>query len=189
MDETGGRTAGQGTARETVVLAFGACLAKRGGKEEKTRMTMRIIVIQKWKIRDEQRKQAETGKRRRDLDVTGRDLRQFESLMAEIEEDRARLARLARRQEEIEYTLGVGNLIGGDDYLRTAERLERNIARCMGERDRIAGYIDGVPDSLTRRALRLRYVDRLPWSAVAARMGYACESGPRQLCARFLSGQ
>ena len=88
--------------------------------------------------------------------VTKDRLRQIESLVCELEEERERFSR-----EAIE-------------------------AECQDERDTVRQWIDNVSDSMTRRALRLRYLDGKSWSECARRMGYADESGPRKLVERYL---
>lgn len=116
-------------------------------------------------------------------------LRQYESLQAECEEAFARMIAAESRRAQIEETLGCGDVLGAfSEMERQRERCAADMARCEIECEKIAAYIDRVPDSLTRRALRLRYVDGLPWAAVAARLGYASESGARSLVERYLAG-
>ena len=50
----------------------------------------------------------------------------------------------------------------------------------------LAAWIDSIPDSQTRRAFRLRYVDGLSWLAVSMRLGYTCEDGARKMIMRYL---
>lgn len=97
-----------------------------------------------------------------------RRLKQMRSLILEIEEEQAR-----------QYQLGAWSLLGdGRDAMR----------RYGAELKELAAWIDDIPDSQTRRAFRLRYVDGLPWAAVGLRMGYASPDGPRKLCERYLAG-
>lgn len=66
-------------------------------------------------------------------------------------------------------------------------RLQAIEAECQDERDTVRQWIDSVCDSMTRRALRLRYLDGKSWSECARRMGYADESGPRKLVGKLWS--
>lgn len=98
--------------------------------------------------------------------MTRRRLRQFHSMMLEIMEEEQRRA-----------VFGAYSLFGDDCAV-----LEKYKSELQG----IRAWIDHIPDSVTRRAFRLRYVDGLPWHAVSCRMGYASESGARKLCTRYL---
>lgn len=93
-------------------------------------------------------------------------LRQMHSLILEIEEE-----------EERRYKCGAYSLLGDD---RDA------VKRYGGELRELAAWIDSIPDSQTRRAFRLRYVDGLDWLCVAVRMGYGSPDGPRKVCERYL---
>lgn len=114
-------------------------------------------------------------------------LKQAESLVCELEEERERFAREARHRKRIEETYGVGCLFGEQAFDNTRERLDRIEAQCQDERDTVRQWIDSVSDSMTRRALRLRYLDGKSWSECARRMGYADESGPRKLVGKLWS--
>lgn len=118
--------------------------------------------------------------------MTKERLRQVESLLAELEEERERYAREARHHRRMEEVYGVGCLIGGDALEMARGRLHEIEARCQDEQGEVRQWIDGVPDSMTRRALRLRYLDGKSWAECARRMGYADESGPRKLVERYL---
>ena len=88
-------------------------------------------------------------------------LKQAESLVCELEEERERFAREARHRKRIEETYGVGCLFGEQAFDNARERLDRIEAQCQDERDTVRQWIDSVSDSMTRRALRLRYLDRV----------------------------
>lgn len=118
--------------------------------------------------------------------VTKDRLRQIESLVCELEEERERFAREARHHKWIEETYGVGCLFGRDALDAARDRLQAIEAECQDERDTVRQWIDNVSDSMTRRALRLRYLDGKSWGECARRMGYADESGPRKLVKRYL---
>ena len=97
--------------------------------------------------------------------VTKDRLRQIESLVCELEEERERFAREARHAAR--------------------DRLQAIEAECQDERDTVRQWIDSVSDSMTRRALRLRYLDGKSWAECARRMGYGDESGPRKLVSKL----
>ena len=94
------------------------------------------------------------------------ELKQVHNLIIEIIED-----------EKRQYTQGFYSLIEDEAYINT----------CKIKAKEIAQSINAIPDSLVRRALKLRYLDNLPWSYVAIRMGYSSEAGPRNLCYRFFN--
>lgn len=50
-------------------------------------------------------------------------------------------------------------------------RIEENRAKCLAEAERLEAWISGVDDSLTRAAMRLRFIDGLGWTAVALKLG------------------
>lgn len=93
-------------------------------------------------------------------------LKQMHSLILEIEEE-----------EERRYQFGAYSLLGDD---RDA------VKRYGGELRELAAWIDDIPDSQTRRAFRMKYVDGLPWSTVSIRMGYESLDGARKLVMRYL---
>lgn len=93
-------------------------------------------------------------------------LRQVRSLLMEIEEEE-------RRRE----TLGAWSLFHDDAAAR---------ARNENTLREIGAWIEQIPDSLTRRAMKLRYLDGLSWTAVSLQMGYASEAGARMLAERYL---
>ena len=111
--------------------------------------------------------------------VTKDRLRQIESLVCELEEERERFAREARHHKRIEETYGVGCLFGRDALDAARDRLQAIEAECQDERDTVRQWIDNVSDSMTRRALRLRYLDGKSWSECARRMGYAMRADPQ----------
>ena len=118
--------------------------------------------------------------------MTRERLRQVDSLLSELEEERERFAREARHHRRMEEVYGVGCMFGEQAFETARKRLDRIEARCQDERDEVRQWIDGVRDSMTRRALRLRYLDGKSWAECARRMGYADESGPRKLVERYL---
>lgn len=119
--------------------------------------------------------------------MTRERLRQVESLLLELEEERERFSREKRHRERMETTYGVGCLFGERPFEDARDRLRRIEAQCRDEQDEVRQWIDSVSDSMTRRALRLRYLDGKSWSECARRMGYADESGPRKLVGKLWS--
>lgn len=122
--------------------------------------------------------------------MTRERLSQFDDLIHELREEQERLAREIRHAARLEEQFGVYNLFGASDRICDARRavIERT-ARYEDEIIDIRRWVETVRDSMTRRALKLRYLDGLSWSDVARRMGYADESGPRKLVERLLSGE
>ena len=104
------------------------------------------------------------GKGRQDMRRD--ELKQMHSLIMEIEEEEAR-----------RYNLGAWSLFGDD-----SDFMQQNAEQIM----RMRGWIQEIPDSVTRRAFALRYVDGLDWIDVAVRMGYSSPDGPRKVCERYL---
>ena len=96
--------------------------------------------------------------------MTRERLRQVESLLLELEEERERFSREKRHRERMETTYGVGCLFGERPFEDARDRLRRIEAQCRDEQDEVRQWIDCVSDSMTRRALRLRYLDGKSWS-------------------------
>lgn len=118
--------------------------------------------------------------------VTKDRLRQAGSLLRELEEERERYTRELRHHKRLEECYGVGCLFGRSSVEMARDRLVRIEQICEDERADIQLWIDGVQDSVARRALRLRYIDGRSWSECARRLGYADESGPRKLAAKYI---
>ena len=70
--------------------------------------------------------------------VTKDRLRQIESLVCELEEERERFAREARHHKRIEETYGVGCLFGRDALDAARDRLQAIEAEYQDERDTAA---------------------------------------------------
>ena len=95
--------------------------------------------------------------------MTRERLRQFDSLVQELVEEQERLARELRHARRVEETCGVGCLFGMD-YLEAAKaRVQELSARREDEVAEIRIWVERIPDSLTRRAFKLRFLDGLPW--------------------------
>ncbi len=121
--------------------------------------------------------------------MTKRRLRQFESLLRELEEERIRLRKERERKSLDEEALGVGRLFGYPEL----EAAETHVRALLGSRAaelaEIRIWVESIEDSATRRAFKLRFIDGLPWADVARKMGYVSESGPRMLCQREIERQ
>lgn len=61
------------------------------------------------------------------------------------------------------------------------EILVKRKAKCETLKLQIEEFISSIPDSLTRRVFRYRYIDGLSWRAIAYRIGKYDESYPRKL--------
>lgn len=118
--------------------------------------------------------------------MTREKLRQYESLIDELREERDRLAREECSAARMEAAFGVGYLFGREELERRRQRFAELRARREDEAEEIRLWIEQVSDSMTRRALKLRYIDGLKWDAIARRMGYADESGPRKLVEKLM---
>lgn len=119
--------------------------------------------------------------------MTRERLRQFDSLVQELHEEQERMAREARHVRLMEATYGVGCLFGEEALERSRTRVLELTGRREDEITEIRLWVECIPDSLTRRAFKLRFLDGLSWGEIARRMGYGSDSGPRMLCARYLA--
>ena len=81
----------------------------------------------------------------------------------------------------------MGCLFGMDCLEAAKTRVRELSAQREDEVAEIRIWVERIPDSLTRRAFKLRFLDGLPWGEIARRMGYRSDSGPRMLCARYLA--
>ena len=62
--------------------------------------------------------------------------------------------------------------------------------QCIHERQRLERYIAGIPDSLTRSILQLRFSNGLPWNQVAASIGGGnTTESVKKRCYRYLDNQ
>ena len=118
--------------------------------------------------------------------MTKERLRQYDSLIQELAEEQERLVREERHARLMEQLCGVGNLLGNDRLEESRARVRTLAGQREDEIDEIRLWVDCIPDALIRRTMKLRYLDGLAWGDIARRMGYASESGPRMLCARYM---
>lgn len=60
--------------------------------------------------------------------------------------------------------------------------------RCEQERERLNGYINGIPDSFLRQIFRYKFLDFMTWEAVAGMLpGVYTGSGIRKKVTRYLA--
>ena len=119
--------------------------------------------------------------------MTRERLRQYDSLVQELHEEIERMQRAERHAQLMEATYGVGCLFGSDKLDEVRARVRELAAQREDDIAEVRLWVETIPDSLTRRAFKLRFLDCLPWSEIARRMGYRSDSGPRMLCARWLA--
>lgn len=98
--------------------------------------------------------------------MTKAELKQLYHLHREIEELKNRMAR--------EDTPGL--------QVKYRELVDRRTA----EQTRLFDYIAGIPDSLIRRVMYLRFMDGLGWDQIAQEMHYRSKSTARAMTNRFL---
>lgn len=119
--------------------------------------------------------------------MTREKLKQFDSLVQELHEEQERMMREERYIKQMEAIYGVGYLFGSDRLLQAKARVRELVGRREDDISEIRIWVEAIPDSLTRRAFKLRFLDGMAWSDIARRMGYRSDSGPRMLCARYLA--
>lgn len=119
--------------------------------------------------------------------MTREKLRQFDSLVQELHEEQERMMREERRVRQMEAIYGVGYLFGEETIDQMRDRVRELVGRREDDISEIRLWVETIPDSLTRRAFKLRFLDGMAWSDIARRMGYRSDSGPRMLCARYLA--
>ncbi len=62
--------------------------------------------------------------------------------------------------------------------------------QCTHERNRLERWVNDIPDSLTRQIFRLRFVDGLRWTAVAAYIGEGTTPDrAKKICYRYIDRQ
>lgn len=122
-------------------------------------------------------------------------LRQYNSIREEIKELRREIIKLERQEK-----YATDKVTGSDDQfpyakkhftitgiaddknlIRKKEILINRLKGCEKIKIEIDRFITEIPDSLTRRVFRYRYIDELNWQAIAFRIGKHDESYPRKL--------
>ena len=129
--------------------------------------------------------------------MTKAELSQYRSIAAEIVENEERIRESTLRDSvrgsssEFPYnlhTVSVEGLKNSGDNSRLLKRQDE--LRRM--KQRIEDFIDNIPDSLTRRIFRMRYIEgevRPSWQWIAFKVGHHDESYPRRIHNRFLIKQ
>jgi len=136
-------------------------------------------------------------------------LKQYNSLLEEIKELRTDIERLEKKEIKYEidkvkgsnsefpyqprsFTIEGYNIIEEEQHLKRIltkkNILARRKSKCEDIKLDIEEFIDTIPDSLTRRVFRYRYIDNLSWTVIAMRMNKVHESYPRKIHDRYLEG-
>lgn len=129
--------------------------------------------------------------------MTVKELSQLYYLNLEIERDQQKLAMLKSRIGVASPDLSGMPKAPHSVHSKTEELaveivdLQAIIAakqiQCIHERARLERYIREIPDSLTRAIFELRFMERLSWDQVAARVGGGNSlSGVKKRCYRYL---
>lgn len=142
--------------------------------------------------------------------MTGKELlKQYNSLIKEIKELERDIKRLEKLEPKHEIDSVKGSnpgfpyqernfKISGYNILEE-EKIDNRLARkedilcrrkckCEDIKLQIEEFISNIPDSLTRRVFKYRYIDDLEWLPIAMRMGKVHESYPRKIHDRYLEG-
>lgn len=120
--------------------------------------------------------------------MTEQRLKNFKNLNREILTLDWELSRIRQQLEENQETKGAYTLTGEEtEHLQQVQEiLKSKIRERWEERLRLETWLDEIPDSLIRQAVRLRYVEGLRWQQVAIRLGLENESTARIMVSRFL---
>jgi len=122
-------------------------------------------------------------------------LRQYNSIREEIKELRREIAKLERQEKYAtdkvvgsdnrfpyaEKSFTITGIVEDKNLIRKKEILIDRFRKCEKIKIEIDKFITEIPDSLTRRVFRYRYIDELNWQAIAFRIGKHDESYPRKL--------
>lgn len=120
--------------------------------------------------------------------MTEQRLKNFKNLNREILTLDWELSQIRQQLEENQETKGAYTLTGEEtEHLEKVQEILKNkIRERWEERLRLENWLDEIPDSLVRQAVRLRYVEGLRWQQVAIRLGLESESTARIMVSRFL---
>ncbi len=129
-------------------------------------------------------------------------LKQYNSILEEIKELNREIERLEKKEikHEIDKVKGSNAefpyqprsfTIEGYNIIEEEQNLKRILTKknilykrknkCEDLKLQIEEFINTIPDSLTRRVFRYRYIDELSWTAIAFRIGRTDESYPRKI--------
>ena len=121
---------------------------------------------------------------------------QYNSIREEIKELRREIARIEKQKpkhatdkvtgsdDQFPYAkkhFTILGIVDDKNLIRKKEILIDRLERCEKIKIEIDGFISKIPDSLTRRVFRYRYIDELNWQAIAFRIGKHDESYPRKM--------
>lgn len=122
-------------------------------------------------------------------------LTQYNSLIREIKDLEKRIKKLENFKVEHDkvtgsnsefpyqprsFTIEGYNIQDVDRVNRLKKLLIKRKNKCENMKLEIEKFITEIPDSLTRRVFRYRYIDELNWQAIAMRIGKVHESYPRR---------
>ncbi len=117
------------------------------------------------------------------MTITRETLKQYDHLAKELTEQRTRICQL-ERHAAIE-----PQLCSSDELDKQKTELAQLETMVVQQRTAIEQFIKQIPDSIARRAMRMRYVDRKTWLSIALSLGYSDESSARMLCERQMARQ
>ena len=131
-------------------------------------------------------------------------LKQYNSIREEIKELRREIARLEKQETRYATDKVVGSdnqfpyakkhftitgIVENKNLIRKKEILIDRLKKCEKIKIEIDKFITEIPDSLTRRVFRYRYIEGLTWLQIAYRIGKHDESYPRKVIHdRYLEG-
>lgn len=125
-------------------------------------------------------------------------LKQYNSLIDEIKELEKEIKKLESQEPKREidkvtgsnnefpyqprsFTIEGYNIYEEDKIYKKKSILYERKIKCEELKLQIEEFISEIPDSLTRRVFRYRYIDGLSWQAIAYRIGKHDESYPRKM--------
>lgn len=125
-------------------------------------------------------------------------LKQYNSIKAEIKELDKEIKRLEKDESKREidrvsgsndvfpyqprsFTIEGYNIMKENKTARKRRILVKRKLKCEELKLEIEEFISNIPDSLTRRVFRYRYIDNLGWLQIAFRIGRTDESYPRKV--------
>lgn len=123
-------------------------------------------------------------------------LRQYNSLIKEIKELNQEIKHLESLEPkhakdkvtgsntEFPYNIRhytIEGIVEDERLIRKKEILKERKIKCEDIKIQIEEFINDIPDSLTRRVFRYRYVEELSWQQIARRIGRYDESYPRKV--------
>lgn len=131
-----------------------------------------------------------TRAREEGLPLTLKDLKQYRSICAEIEEVNMIIASkmvndaVSGSDDQFPYTkhtMSVGGLV----YTDESRRLLTKLNSLERKRDEIEDYVEHIEDSLTRRIFDMRFIKGYSWAKVAYRTNNTTDSA-RMKCIRYI---